>query len=284
MTIIDGRYHAEDLLNNLKKRISKLKNIIPKFVIILLGNNYASQIYVNNKIKTASKIGIIAELIKLPDITPEKELLKIIDAFNNDKLVHGMIVQMPIPSHINQNLVISKIDPEKDIDGFHPVNAGKLYLGQKALYPCTAIGCLYLIDKTLGDITGKKAVVVGRSFIVGKPVAALLLQANATVTICHYYTKDLKSITITADIVVIAIGKAKYFDRSYFKKTATILDVGINYLRNNMKRKIVGDVDFDDVYPYVENITPVPGGVGPMTVAYLLHNVILAAENLIFFL
>lgn len=280
MAIIDGRYHAKELLNSFKKKVDKLKtqNILPKFVIILLGNNDASQIYVSNKIKTASKIGIIAELINLPDTTLETELLGIIDSLNNDKSVHGMIVQMPMPPHINPSLVINKIIPEKDVDGFHPINAGKLYLGQETFYPCTALGCLYLINKTLGDITGKKAVVVGRSFIVGKPVAALLLKANATVTICHYYTKNLKDITITADIVVIAIGKAKYFDRSYFKKTATILDVGIN----RSEGKIVGDVDFDDVYPYIENITPVPGGIGPMTVAYLLHNATKAAENFSF--
>lgn len=274
--LIDGRYHANRLLEQLKKDIDHRKkenNLTAKLAIILVGSDPASIIYVRNKINAAKKIGVDTEFHNLAEDTTEKFLLSEIERLNKDETVSGIIVQLPLPSQISKEKVIKAIDPTKDVDGFHPLNVGLLYSGYgQGFIPCTALGCLELIKMTEPEISGKKVAIIGRSNIVGKPLAALLSKEDATVTLCHSKTKDLALITSSADIVVSAVGKPKFLTEEYFSAKAIVIDVGISRLASGDKENLVGDVDFETVKNKVAYITPVPGGVGPMTIAYLLHN------------
>ncbi len=266
--IINGKETRDELLENLKIEISN-NNYTPKLVVILVGEDSASKIYVKNKVKMCEKVGIASEVINLSESTSEEELLTIINENNKDTSVNGILVQLPLPKHICEENILQAIDPIKDVDCFHPVNVGKLYIGMGEFMPCTPYGIICLLEKYNIDIAGKNAVVIGRSNIVGKPMAQLLLQKNATVTICHSKTKDLKNVVSNADIVVVAIGKAKFITKEYIKEGAVVIDVGMHRDENN---KLCGDVDFDNVLPIVSKITPVPGGVGPMTIASLMIN------------
>ncbi len=281
--IINGKYHAEVMLGKLAEELATFRSvyqIIPSLTVVLVGENPSSLVYVKNKVLNARAIGIHSNLMHLPPSISQDGLLGILDDLNNDPNVHGIIVQMPLPEHIDPLSIISSIDPEKDVDGFHPINVGKLHIGDTSGYaPCTPLGCLHLLKEYNVELEGKRAVVIGRSQIVGKPVASLLLRENCTVTTCHSYTQDLADITRQADIVVSAIGMPHSLDSSYFKAGATVLDVGITRVENEGKARLFGDVDFDDVIGKVGLITPVPGGVGPMTVAYLLKNTFKAAMN-----
>lgn len=270
--IIDGKYYAAEILANLAERLAFLPSA-PMLAIILVGENAASQIYVRNKLKAAEKVGIKACQINLPEDVGNEELVAVIHKLNMNNDISGIIVQLPLPSHIEKGLILTSIAPEKDVDGFHPLNVGYLHsdisMG-KGFVPCTALGCIELIKKCEPNLNGKNAVVIGRSNIVGKPVAAMLLKENCTVTICHSGTKDLQNITSKADIVVAAIGKPKFLTAQYFNKNAIVIDVGIS--RDPETSAITGDVDFENVSPHICYITPVPGGVGPMTIAFLLVN------------
>ncbi len=283
--IIDGRYHAKIILDDLANQIKSFKkehNITPKLAVIIIGNDPASQIYVRNKASNAKSIGLEADIIALDEKVTKKELIKIIQDLNKNPLIHGIIVQLPLPNHINALDITSIISPTKDVDGFNPINVGKLHNGDlSGLFPCTPLGIIYLLKHYLGNLTGKHAVIIGRSQIVGKPVSALLLQENCTVTICHSNTKDLKSITQQADIVVSAVGKPQFFGPEYFNSHSTIIDVGINRLETYDKARLVGDIDFEKVISKASFITPVPGGIGPMTIAFLLSNTLKAAKNLV---
>ncbi len=270
--LIDGKLTRDEILDKIKIEISS-NNYTPKLVVVLVGEDSASKIYVKNKVKMCEKIGIQSEVIHLLENTTEKELLKILEEKNNDTLVNGILVQLPLPKHISEEKILNAINPIKDVDCFHPVNVGNLYLGQGIFMPCTPFGIISLLEKYDIDITGKNAVVLGRSNIVGKPMAQLLLQKNATVTICHSKTQNLKEVVSSADIVIVAIGKPKFITKDFIKKDAVVIDVGIHRDENN---KLCGDVDFEDVLPLVSKITPVPGGVGPMTIATLLRNCLLA--------
>ena len=277
MTLIDGKKIANDIKQEVKlevEDINKKYNVVPKMVIFLVGNNPSSEIYVRNKVKLSQEINTITEIIKLPTETTEDELLAKIKEANEDNKVHGILVQLPLPKHISEQVVLNYISPNKDVDCFNPYNVGKLWTSSKRdvfLKNCTPMAVIELLKRSNISIEGKHAVIIGRSNIVGKPVAGLLLNENATVTICHSKTTNLKEICKTADILVVAIGKAKFIDKSFVKNNAVVIDVGINYLEN---KKICGDVNFEDVKDVVSAITPVPGGVGPMTVMMLLKNLI----------
>lgn len=270
MTIIlDGRKIAEEITADLKEKIGQLTKK-PKLSVILVGNNPASKIYVNLKQKKSSEVGIISETILLDENIDEAELLTQIQKLNDDKSVNGILVQLPLPKHINTQRVLETIDYSKDVDGFHVINSGKIFLNQEPkAYPCTPKGILKILDYYNIDISGKHAVVLGRSNIVGKPVSQMLLNRDATVTICHSKTKNITKYISEADILISAIGKPKFIKAEYIKQGAIIVDVGISRLDDG---KIAGDVDFDNVYENAEYITPVPGGVGPMTIACLLEN------------
>lgn len=277
--IIDGKSIAEEIRTSIKERVSKMKetmNINPSLTVILVGDNPASQVYVRNKERACIEVGIDSNIIRMSEKTSEQELLDTIQKLNEDRSVHGILVQLPLPEQINEDKIIAAIDPKKDVDGFHPINRGKLFAGEKSLEPCTPMGIIRLLDHIGYEIEGKNAVIIGRSNIVGKPVALMLLKRNATVTIVHTRTKDIKSITQTADILVVAVGRAKIVDSSYIKEGAVVIDVGINRLDG----KLCGDVDFDDVKDKAGYITPVPRGVGPMTIAMLLDNTLTAAEGI----
>lgn len=280
--IIDGKLHAASILSKLKEEVVNMKythNITPKLSVIIVGSDPASTLYVKNKSTKAQSIGILSEIIRLDNNITEEKLLKQINLLNTDQTVHGIIVQLPLPNHINPSNIIMSIDPKKDVDGFHPINVGKLHNNDHSgLIPCTPLGCMHLL-RQITELAGKHAVVIGRSQIVGKPIAALLLQANCTVTICHSQTQNLLSITHQADIVIAAIGKARFLGPEYFNRDAIVIDVGMNTITNNDKSIFVGDVDFNNVLNEVKYITPVPGGVGPMTVAFLMSNTIKAALN-----
>lgn len=270
--IIDGKKISENILNNLKHQI-EINKISAKLVIILVGDDPVSIIYVQNKIKAAQKVGIIPELKRFDSNISEKKLLEEIAKLNIDKEVSGIIIQMPLPAHIVKSKVIMAVNPRKDVDGFHPVNVGMLYSPyEHGFLPCTARGCLELIKHCTEDLQGKNVVVIGRSNIVGRPLAAILLKEDCTVTICHSKTKNLTAITHGADIVISAMGKPRFLTEEYFNSDAVVIDVGINRLVSQNKCELVGDVDFQSVKNKVKYITPVPGGVGPMTVAYLLVN------------
>ena len=271
--IIDGTKVASKFLDNINKKIKQSKEK-PGLAIVLVGNNPASEIYVNFKEKKAKEVGLYFERFNLDEKVSQDGLLKIIDELNQNKKIHGMIVQLPLPKHIDNNLIIDSILPHKDADGFTPLNLGNLVNDDNRMLPATARACLELIKSTGQKISGKNAVVVGRSTIVGKPTALLLLQENATVTLCHSKTKNLKEHTKNADILVVACGKAKMIKKDMVKPGAIVIDVGINRTPSGL----VGDVDFEGVKEVAGYITPVPGGVGPMTIAMLLDNTLKAME------
>ena len=269
--IIDGKKEAAVLRNTIKNEIEFLKsktNKVPGLTVILIGNFAPSQIYVRNKEKNSKEVGINSEVLKYPKEVTEQEVLKKIESLNNDNNVSGILVQLPLPTQINKEKIINAIDPKKDVDGFHPTNVGNLSLGYKAIVPCTPLGCLLLIKKIESNLSGKHAVIIGRSNLNGKPMAQLLLKENCTVTIVHSKTKDLKSECQKADILVAAVGVANLVKGDWIKKGTIVIDVGINKVGD----KIVGDVEFDTVKEKARAITPVPGGVGPMTIACLLKN------------
>ena len=272
--IISGKEISVKIKDQLKEEVSKIKETyprLPKLVVILVGDNQASQTYVRNKERGCQYIGIESEILRHDASFSEIELLQEINDLNNDDTVDGILVQLPLPQHINEEKVLDAIVPSKDVDGFHPENVAKLFLGQHSLVPCTPKGMMVLLEEINYDLAGKEVVIVGRSNIVGKPVALLCLQKNATVTIAHSQTKDLKAVCSRADVLIAAIGKPKFFNHEYVKDGAVVLDEGINRDENN---KLCGDVDFDDVKDKVSAITPVPGGIGPMTITMLMKNTI----------
>ncbi len=270
--IISGKEISTKIKDQLKEEVEQIKNKynrLPKLAVILVGENQASQVYVRNKERGCAYIGIDSLKITHDATFSEEELLAEIKQLNEDETVDGILVQLPLPNHIDEEKVLEAIDPSKDVDGFHPENVAKLFLGQKSLVPCTPKGMMVLLDEINYDLTGKEVVVVGRSNIVGKPVALLCLQKNATVTIAHSKTKNLKEVCQRADVLIAAVGRAKMINSDYVKEGAVVLDVGINRDENN---KLCGDVDFEDVKDKVYAITPVPGGIGPMTITMLLQN------------
>lgn len=277
--IIDGKKIAGEIRQEIKKETEKIfleKGVKPGLAVIIVGDDPASAIYVRNKEKAAQEVGFNSVVKRYPADTTQEELLAAVDEINNDSDIHGMIVQLPLPKHLNEKEVIKRIDPKKDVDGLHPLSIGALTIGDKGLVSCTPKGCIHLIKETGIEISGKKAVVVGRSNMVGKPVALLLLQENATVTICHSRTKDLKAELQDADIIVAAVGVANLVKGDMVKKGAVVIDVGIN---RSEEGKLCGDVDFEAASENAGFITPVPGGVGPMTIAMLLSNTLEAFYN-----
>ena len=269
--ILDGKKEAALLREEIKKEIAALKekdNKIPGLTVILIGDFAPSQIYVRNKEKNSKEVGINSEVIKYSKDISEKEVLKKIEELNNDNNVSGILVQLPLPAQINKEKIINAINPKKDVDGFNPINVGNLASGYKSIVPCTPLGCLYLIKKVKKNLSGKHAVILGRSNLNGKPMAQLLLKENCTVTVVHSKTKNLKTECQKADILIAAVGVANLVKSDWVKKNSIIIDVGIN----KVGEKIVGDVDFEQVKDKVQAITPVPGGVGPMTIACLLKN------------
>ena len=271
--IIDGKKTSKLLREELKKKVSKLKstyNAVPGLAVILVGEDPPSRIYVKNKEKSAIEVGINSEVIRYPDNVEEKVVLSKIQELNDNEKVSGILVQLPLPKHIDKRKVIETIDPKKDVDGFHPVNVGNLSSGYDSTIPCTPLGCYLLIKDTEKNLNGKHAVIIGRSNLNGKPMTQLLLKENCTVTITHSKTKDLKAECKRADIIVAAVGRAKLIKADWVKKDAIVIDVGINKTDTGL----VGDVDFDEVSKIARAITPVPGGVGPMTIACLLSNTV----------
>lgn len=269
--LIDGKLISTQIKDELKAEVAALKEkgIVPCLAVIQVGNDPASSVYVNNKKKACAYIGIESLAYELQENVSQEELLSIIDELNHNEMVNGILVQLPLPKHIDEEAVIKAITPEKDVDGFHPETVGNMCIGSKGFLPCTPAGVIQLLKRSNIKIDGKECVVIGRSNIVGKPMAILLLRENGTVTITHSRTKDLKEITKRADILVAAIGKPKFVTADYVKEGAVVIDVGIHRNENN---KLCGDVDFDDVVDKVSAITPVPGGVGPMTIAMLMNN------------
>tara|TARA_R110001592_G_scaffold70313_6_gene215557 strand:- start:5181 stop:6059 length:879 start_codon:yes stop_codon:yes gene_type:complete len=288
--ILDGKKAAAELRAALANEVlafKKSKGITPSLTVVLVGDDPASQVYVRNKVKQTVEVGMISNEIRLPVATSQKELLSQLLTLNNDDSVHGVLVQLPLPIHIDEKVIIAAINPEKDVDGFHAMNSGRLFNGEAGgLVPCTPQGCVILAKQHLGDdLSGKHAVIIGRSNIVGKPVAMLLLQENCTVTIAHSRTKNLTEVCQQADILVAAVGRAKFVKAQWVKKGATVIDVGINRIAIESsdgeatgKSRLVGDVDYDAVSKVCGAITPVPGGVGPMTIACLLKNTLAAAK------
>tara|TARA_B100001057_G_scaffold105899_1_gene103497 strand:+ start:586 stop:1431 length:846 start_codon:yes stop_codon:yes gene_type:complete len=273
MILIDGKKIAAELRTELKKEVTELEkkfNKIPGLTVILIGDMAPSQIYVRNKEKSANEVGLKSEVIKYPEAVEEKTVLEKIEELNKDDSVSGILVQLPLPKHIDKKKVIETITPEKDVDGFHPVNVGNLSSGYESSVPCTPLGCYLMIKKIEPNLNGKKAVIVGRSNLNGKPMAQLLLKENCTVTITHSKTKDLKAECLEADIIVAAVGIPELVKGDWVKKDAIVIDVGINKTDNGL----VGDVAFDEVSKVAKALTPVPGGVGPMTIACLLKNTI----------
>ena len=271
--IIDGKKTAAELREELKKKVAELKstyNAVPGLTVILVGEDPASKIYVKNKEKFAKEVGMNSEVIKYSENIEEKVVLNKIRELNNDKKVSGILVQLPLPKHIDKKKMIETILPSKDVDGFHPMNVGNLSSGYDSSIPCTPLGCYLLLKKVEKNLNGKHAVVIGRSNLNGKPMTQLLLKENCTVTITHSKTKDLKAECSRADIIVAAVGRPKLVKGDWVKKGAIVIDVGINKTDSGL----VGDVDFDEVYKIAKAITPVPGGVGPMTIACLLNNTV----------
>lgn len=269
--IIDGKKISQEIKDELREKMAELKQKGGSrcLAVIQVGDDPASSVYVNNKKKACEYIGIDSESYHLPEETTEKELLELIDELNRKPEVNGILVQLPLPKQIDENKILLAISPEKDVDGFHPVNVGNLSIGRPGFVSCTPAGVIQLLKRAGIEIEGKECVVLGRSNIVGKPMAMLLLRENGTVTVCHSRTKDLKEITKRADILVAAIGKPKFIDADYVKEGAVVIDVGIH---RNENGKLCGDVDFESVAPHCAAITPVPGGVGPMTIAMLMNN------------
>ncbi|MBO9129713.1 bifunctional methylenetetrahydrofolate dehydrogenase/methenyltetrahydrofolate cyclohydrolase FolD [Bacillus sp. 165] len=276
--IIQGMEIAQQKRSELKEKVGKLKaeGITPGLAVILVGNNPASRSYVKGKEKGCEEVGIYSELIELPETITEEQLLQEINRLNSDDTIHGILVQLPLPKHINEDAVIESISPEKDVDGFHPISVGKMMTGQDTFLPCTPHGIIELVKAKNIDIAGKHVVVIGRSNIVGKPVGQLFLNEDATVTYCHSKTQNLKEISKLADILVVAVGRAKFVTADYVSEGTVVIDVGVNRLETG---KLCGDVDFDEVQNIASYITPVPKGVGPMTITMLLHNTVLSAER-----
>jgi len=281
---IDGKRIAQDIRANIKEETQALKaktGVTPGLATVLVGKDPASQVYVNMKNKACAEAGIHSERIDLPEDTPQAELVELIHKLNADDKIHGILVQLPLPKHMDEKAALMEVAPDKDVDGFHPVNVGKLLTAKTwdelpPFIPCTPRGCVALIESTGTEIEGKNAVVVGRSVIVGKPMAMLLLAKQATVTVCHSRTKDLKAACRQADILVAAVGKAGLITAEHVKPGAVVIDVGTNRVG---EKKLVGDVDFDSVRDAAGYVTPVPGGVGPMTIAMLLQNTLDAAKR-----
>jgi len=289
-TLINGKEIAQNLRNKLKQEIDNLKiktGKIPGLAVVQVGNVAASSVYVKAKTKSAKEVGIEVIDHHLPEETTESELLKIVDDLNNQNNVNGILVQLPLPKNINEQLVLDSIHPDKDADGFHPLNVGKLSIAshndENLLIPCTPYGCLIMLKSLEVDLSGKNAVVIGRSNIVGKPMAQLLLKESCTVTIAHSKTKNIEEICKKADIVIAAVGRPRMVKGDWIKKGAIVIDVGINRItievEGENKNKLVGDVDFDEASQNASAITPVPGGVGPMTIACLLRNTTIAFKN-----
>ncbi|GAA6211372.1 bifunctional methylenetetrahydrofolate dehydrogenase/methenyltetrahydrofolate cyclohydrolase FolD [Hyphomicrobiales bacterium 4NK60-0047b] len=282
--IIDGKLTAKALRASIAGEVAKIKETVgvtPGLAVVLVGADPASEVYVKNKAKQTVEVGMASFEHRLPAETTEDDLLQLIEQLNNDETVHGILVQLPVPDHIDESKVISAIDPLKDVDGFHPINAGRLATGQKALVPCTPVGCVILAKQAQADLTGLNAVVIGRSNIVGKPVAQLLLQENCTVTVAHSRTQNLPEIVRRADLVVAAAGQCEMVKGEWIKPGAIVIDVGIHRTVNELgKTKLKGDVAYNEVAEVAGFITPVPGGVGPMTIACLLRNSVVACARL----
>lgn len=276
--IIDGKELAKNIREKLKDEVKELKNaeINPKLAVIMVGDDKASKIYVRNKSKACEDVGIAYEEYLLPAETKMEELLELIEKLNNDETVHGILVQSPLPQGLDANVAFRAISPKKDVDGFNPINVGKLSLNQDCFVSCTPFGIIKMLEAYNVQIEGAHAVVIGRSNIVGKPLVQCLLNKNATATVCHSKTKNLKEITKQADILVAAIGKPKFVTQDMVKEGAVVIDVGINRMDDG---KLVGDTDFENIKEKASHITPVPGGVGPMTIAMLMHNVVKAAKQ-----
>jgi len=279
--IIDGKSYAEGLRGRIAGHVSRLKTehgITPGLAVVIVGHDPASQIYVSNKAKQTVEVGMYSEKYELPADVPEAEVLALVDKLNADPKIHGILVQLPVPRHIDPNKIIATISPDKDVDCFTPSSVGKLQIGLPGPVSCTPLGCLMLLRDFVGDLAGKHAVILGRSNLVGKPMAQLLLRENCTVTIAHSRTKDLPDVVRAADLVVAAIGKPEFVKGDWIKPGAIVIDVGINrVLKPDGKGKIVGDVEFAEAVKVAGAITPVPGGVGPMTIACLLKNTVEAA-------
>ena len=269
--LIDGKKISKQIKDELKEEVQRLgesgKNAC--LAVVQVGNDPASSVYVNNKKKACAYIGIGSKSYELPEATTEEELVALVEGLNADKTVNGILVQLPLPAHIDADRIIRTISPDKDVDGFHPVSVGRLWIGEKGFLSCTPAGIIQLLKRSGIAIEGKECVVIGRSNIVGKPMAALLLRENGTVTVAHSRTKDLKEVAKRADILIVAIGKKKFITAEYVKEGAVVIDVGMHRDENN---HLCGDVDFEDVEPHTSAITPVPGGVGPMTIAMLMDN------------
>lgn len=278
--ILEGKVFAQQIKEEAKKNADRLKEtygVTPGLAVVIVGENPASQVYVRNKHKACEALGIYSEVIAMPESTTKEELIAKVDELNADAKIHGILVQLPLPEQIArfESEILDRINPLKDVDGFHPVNVGRLVTGQPALVPCTPFGCIRMLELAGIPMDGKRAVIIGRSNIVGKPMLHLLLQKNATVTICHSHTKDLASITREADILVAAIGKPHFVTADMVKPGAAVIDVGINRIA---PKKLAGDVDFEQVKEIAGAITPVPGGVGLLTIAMLMQNAVHAAE------
>lgn len=276
--LIDGNALSKQLRGDVTRRAAALRarGVVPGLAVVLVGENPASQVYVRNKVKACEDSGLHSVLERHPATLSEADLLVRVDALNRDPAIHGILVQLPLPAHIDAQKVIEAISPDKDVDGFHVASAGALMVGQPGFWPCTPYGCMKMLESIGYDLKGKHAVVIGRSNIVGKPMALMLLQQNATVTICHSGTQNLKDLTLQADVVVAAVGKRNVLTADMVKPGAVVIDVGMN---RNDEGKLCGDVDFDGVREVAGWITPVPGGVGPMTITMLLVNTLEAAER-----
>lgn len=271
MELIDGKAISQQIKDEVKEKVAALKEqgVEVTLAVIQVGNDPASGVYVNNKKKACAYTGMRSESFELPEETTQEEMLKLIDELNERKDINGILVQLPLPKHIDENKIIEAISPKKDVDGFHPQSVGALCIGQPGFVSCTPAGIIQLLKRSGVEIAGKECVIIGRSNIVGKPMSLLMLRENATVTITHSKTKNLKAVCKRADILIVAIGRPKMITAEYVKDGAVVIDVGIHRMENN---KLCGDVDFDDVAPVCSKITPVPGGVGPMTIAMLMNN------------
>lgn len=275
--LIDGKALAEKMQGQLAHKVAELKakhGIVPGLVVILVGDNSASQVYVRNKERSALAAGFKSETVRLSDSTSEEELLNIIEHYNQDSAFHGILVQLPLPAHINDKRILLAIDPKKDVDGFHPMNTGHLWNGRPQMVPCTPAGIMEMLHEYEVDLEGKHAVIIGRSNIVGKPMAQLLLDKNATVTLTHSRTRSLPDVAKQGDVLIVAIGQGHFVTKEFVKEGAVVIDVGMN---RDEDGKLIGDVKFDEVEPIASLITPVPGGVGPMTITMLMEQTYQAA-------
>ena len=277
--IIDGKAISAQIREEIAEKVRIYKEetgLCPGLAVVIVGENPASQVYVRNKKKACEQVGFNSWVYEMPESTTQEELNALVEKLNNDDAVHGILVQLPLPKHLDEEQVILKIKPEKDVDAFHPYNVGRITIGNPKLLPCTPAGIMQLLHRSNIEISGKECVVIGRSNIVGKPMALLLISENGTVTVCHSKTKGLKEVCKRADILVVAIGKADFVTADMVKEGAVVIDVGMN---RNAEGKLTGDVDFESVSKIASYITPVPGGVGPMTITMLLQNTLTAAEN-----